>query len=221
MTIVSYCRSTGTARYACARAGCPACMDALLHEHRALVRVMVLRQLTGKAEYADLFQEGLIGLWRAILHFDEERGVRFSTYACVIILREVWQAVRRSRKAEGWLEAKCAGDSLEALIRVWQQEQIHEALGEEVEVLPDRLRQVIEMHYGVNGSAPQNFAEIGRRWGLCRERIRQLHNEALALLRMPAISIQLRSICERQERGNYRKALRQNQNWQCKVRGRR
>ena len=85
----------------------------------------------------------------------------------------------------------------------------------------NRLRQVIEMHYGVNGSAPQNFAEIGRRWGLCRERIRQLHNEALALLRMPAISIQLRSICERQERGNYRKALRQNQNWQCKVRGRR
>jgi len=221
MAIVSYCQTKGMARYGCARAGCRECLEGLLHEHRDLVRVMAMRQLSGNLDYADLMQAGRIGLWHAILSFDESRGVHFSTYACVIILREVWMAVKRSRKAEGWLEARHAGDSLEMLIEVWQQEQIRQALSEELDVLPKRLREVIELHYGLRGAAPQNLSEIGRDWGLSREWIRQLHNEALATLRLPALSIQLRSLCERQEQVNYRQALRQNQNWQHKVRGRR
>ncbi|MBK8421257.1 sigma-70 family RNA polymerase sigma factor [Candidatus Villigracilis saccharophilus] len=179
-----------------------------------------MRQGRGKAEYMDLFQEGKIGLWKAILHYDSGRGVRFSSYACVAIRNAVWQAVVGSQKAEGWLESRRAGDSLEALIERRYQEQVREALGEELEELSERLRAVIELHYGLNGEAQQNFAKIGREWGLSRERIRQLHNEALALLRLPALSIQLRSICERGERENYRQALRQNREWQRKVRGR-
>jgi RNA polymerase sigma factor (sigma-70 family) len=221
MVIVSYCQTKGMARYGCARAGCRECLEGLLNEHRNLVRVMAIRQVSGNLEYADLMQAGRIGLWHAILSFDVERGVRFSTYACVIILREVWMAVKKSRKAEGWLECKRAGDSLAALIEKWSEEQIRQALREELEVLPKRLREVIELHYGLNGQAPQNLAEIGRGWGLSREWIRQLHNEALVLLRLPALSIQLRSLCERQDRVNYRQTLRQNQNWQHKVRGRR
>jgi RNA polymerase sigma factor (sigma-70 family) len=149
------------------------------------------------------------------------RGVAFSSYACVVIEHQLWQAVRRSQKAEGWLEARRAGDSLEMLIEKWYQEQVHQALGEELEEVPERLREVIEQHYGLKGKVPQNLAQIGREWGLSRERMRQLHNEALALLRLPALSIQLRSLCERRERENYRQALRQNQIWQRKVRGRR
>jgi len=221
MTIVSYCRSSGAARYGCAQAGCRECMESLLRENKGLVSLMVVRQGRGKAEYKDLFQEGKIGLWKAILHYDAGRGVRFSSYACVVIRNEVWQAVRRSEKAEGWLESKRAGDSLEALIEKWYQEQVREALGEELEELPERLREVIEQHYGLKGEMQRNFAKIGREWRLSRERIRQLHNEALALLRLPALSIQLRSICERGERENYRQALRQNREWQRKVRGRR
>jgi len=221
MEIVSYCRTKGMARYGCARTGCRECLEGLLNEHRNLVQVMVMRQVSGNLEYADLMQAGRIGLWHAILSFDENRGVRFSTYACVIILREVWMAVKKSMKAEGWQECKRAGDSLEALIEKWYEEQIRQVLREELEVLPQRLREVIELHYGLNGQAPQNLSEIGRGWGLSREWIRQLHNEALMLLRLPALSIQLRSLCERQDRVNYRQALCQNQNWQHKVRGRR
>ena len=221
MTIVLYCPSTGETRFACAQTGCPVCMESLLREHSGLVWLMVTRQGRGKAEYADLFQEGRIGLWRAILHYEVGRGAAFSSYACVVIRHQVWEAVRHSRKAEGWLEEQRTGDSLEVLLRVWQQEQIQEAVGEELEVLPEPLRQVIELHYGLSGAAPQNLSEIGRAWGLSRERIRQLHNQALALLRLPALSIHLRSICERQDRIHYRQALRQNQIWPRKLRGRR
>jgi RNA polymerase sigma factor (sigma-70 family) len=216
--IVSYCPSKGAARFVCAQAGCRACVESLLREHNGLVWLMVSQQWSGKAYYADLFQEGRIGLWQAILHFDPGRGVAFSSYACVVIRRQIWAAVRHSIKAEGWLEYERAGDSLEALLAAWQQEQIQQALGEALALLPEQLRQVIQLHYGMGGEAPHNLAEIGRAWGKSREWIRRLHNQALGLLRLPALSIRLWSICERAERANYRQALRQNQDWQHKRR---
>ena len=218
MAIVTYCPSKGAARFVCAQAGCRACVESLLREHNGLVWLMVIQQWSGKADYADLFQEGRIGLWQAILHFDPGRGVAFSSYACVAIRRQVWAAVQYSLKAEGWLEYERAGDSLEVLLATWQQEQIRQALGEALALLPEHLREVIQLHYGMGGEAPHNLAEIGRAWGLSRERIRQLHNQALGLLRLPALSIRLWSICERAERANYRQALRQNQDCQHKRR---
>ena len=77
MTIVLDCASEGEARFACAQAGCSICMESLLREHRGLVWRMVTRQGRGKAKYADLFQEGRIGLWRAILHYEVGRGRPF------------------------------------------------------------------------------------------------------------------------------------------------
>jgi RNA polymerase sigma factor (sigma-70 family) len=74
-------------------------MEALLREHRGLVWWMVNRQGSGKADFVDLFQEGRIGLWQAILQYDPERGVAFSSYACVVIVHQVWVAVRHSLKA--------------------------------------------------------------------------------------------------------------------------
>lgn len=217
--IVSYCSTSGDARFACAQAGCKDCVEALMCENSGLVWMMIARQLPGNAEYADLSQEARLGLWRAILYFDASRGIRFSTFACIAIWRGVRRAVQRSWRAEGWLEANRAGDSLELLLRVWQAEQIHQALGEELDALPERCRRVIELHYGLNGEEPQNLAKIGRAWKLSRERIRQLKEEALAQLRQPAFSIRLRTICERQERKDYRQALGQNQSCQRKLRG--
>jgi RNA polymerase sigma factor (sigma-70 family) len=193
-------------------------VESLLREHRGLVGWMVSHQWWGRAHYVDLFQEGQIGLWQAILHYDPGRGVAFSSYACVAIRHQVWAAVQYSLKAEGWLEYERAGDRLETLLAAWQREQIRQALEEALALLPEQLRRVIHLHYGMGGEAPHNLAEIGRAWGKSREWIRQLHNQALGLLRLPALSIRLRSICERAERANYRQALRQNQNWQRKRR---
>jgi RNA polymerase sigma factor (sigma-70 family) len=190
-------------------------------EHHGLVWLMVSRQGAGKAEYADLVQEGRIGLWQAILHFDPGRSVAFSSYACVVIRNQVWAAVRRSLKAQGWLAYERAADSLEVLLVAWQREQVRQALEEALALLPDRLRQVIELHYGWSGEAPCNLAQIGRAWGLSRERIRQLHEQALSLLRLPGISIRLRSLCERAERDDYRQAMHQIQSWQRQYRRRR
>jgi len=57
--------------------------------------------------------------------------------------------------------------------------------------------------------------------GLSRERLRQLRNDGLMLLRLPALSLQLRSLCEQNSREAYREALRMNQAWQRSQRRRR
>jgi RNA polymerase sigma factor (sigma-70 family) len=50
--------------------------------------------------YDDLVQEGRIALWRAVLGFDPQRGVAFSSYAGKAIERRIWQAVARARRQQ-------------------------------------------------------------------------------------------------------------------------
>jgi RNA polymerase sigma factor (sigma-70 family) len=209
MTIVPYCEAED--RLACAQAGCDDCLKSLLRENRALIWAVVNAQWVGYSNYADLKQEARIGFWQAVKHFDPQRGIRFSGYAWLVMRRRIWNAVAAETRAEGWLEEPSRPDQMAELISKWQSAQIREALDEGLDQLPKRQRQLLVQHYGWDGCAPQNLSEIGQAWGLSRERIRQIRNDALMLLRIPALSIRLRSICERQSRGNYRGALHQNQ----------
>lgn len=49
--------------------------------------------------------------------------------------------------------------------------------------LPERERYVVNKRFGLDGSPPQSFEEIGRHLRITRERARQLHVSALAWLR--------------------------------------
>ncbi len=55
----------------------------------------------------------------------------------------------------------------------------HEALQCGLEALPERYRRVLELRYGLDGQDPRTLDEIGREFGLTRERIRQIEVEAL------------------------------------------
>ena len=222
MSILPYCHTNQANRLACAQAGCPICLDVLLREHERLVHKVVRQQYSGRADYEDLIQEGRIGLWRAIQGFDESLGYAFSTYAWVAIRNQVWRAVAKAGKAQGWQEVRRGGGMLEGvLVLVWQEEQIRQALEAGLACLPERLQQVMELAYGLHGRERQSLAEIGRQMGLSRERLRQLRNDGLMLLRLPALSLQLRSLCEQNSREAYREALRMNQAWQRSQRRRR
>jgi RNA polymerase primary sigma factor len=53
-----------------------------------------------------------------------------------------------------------------------------------VDSLPDeRARAVLRMRFGLNGHKPMVLREVGGKLGLTRERVRQIENQALALLR--------------------------------------
>lgn len=208
MDIVQPLKAAHRADFSCAQAGCRDCMARLLREHEGLIVLMVRRQWPGQADYADLIQEGRIGLWLAIQRYDPGRGLAFSTFAGRAIRNRVWNAVKWAGKAEGWLEPQRAGDSLAVILAAWQQEQVHQALEDELACLPERLRAVIELACGWGGQAPLSLAAIGRQWGVTRERVRQLQDQGLELLRLPVFSLRLRSLCEQDSREAIRQARR-------------
>jgi len=70
-------------------------------------------------------------------------------------------------------------DPLEALTDKNLREQIGDLLG----VLNERERKIIDDRFGLNGLKPMLLEDVGREFGVSRERIRQLQNVALAKMR--------------------------------------
>jgi RNA polymerase sigma factor (sigma-70 family) len=220
MAIVTGCRSMGADDFVCAQGGCRNCLNKLMHEHEGLVHAVVRAQGRGGIPYEELIQDGRIGLWHAILHYDPGRGNPFVSYAWVVVRRRIWRVTAcpeqdQDDEAEAWLEL-----AQELLEEEWWRWHVRQALLEVVEKLPVRLERLIHQVYGLDEPGPYCLATLGRQWGISRERVRQLHNEALTLLRLPALSMRLRSLCEQDSRVDYQQALRLNRAWQLSQRRR-
>ena len=58
-----------------------------------------------------------------------------------------------------------------------------EELGKVLEELDPRERKIISSRFGLGGDPPRTLEEVGKRFGVTRERIRQLQNGALSKLK--------------------------------------
>jgi RNA polymerase sigma factor (sigma-70 family) len=208
-------KPTGAARFRQAQAGDRGSLNGLMVEHDGLVQAVVRRQVLGNLPFAEALQAGRIGLWRAILGYDPQRGVAFSTYAWPCITRQVWQAVKRA----GRTAPQPVMASVSPIIWeqdpavVWEVSVVHSVLHDLVGQLPARLRYIIMAHYGLAGDPAAPYREIGAVLGLSGERARQLHTEALVWLRHPAHSQHLRSLLNRHTLTDYEEADAQAQRW--------
>jgi RNA polymerase sigma factor (sigma-70 family) len=202
-----------------AQAGCRDTLNALMERHRGLVPAAVHQQVLGDLPYAEALQAGQIGLWRAILGYDPDRGWAFSTYAWHSIVHHIWRAVkvhtRSSDRRDGALHAHDRTDppSDGNPLALYQAAAVRQALDELVQRLPDRLRVTIVVRYGLDGGPPRWFRQIGAHLQLSGERVRQLHTQALVWLRHPAHSQHLRSLLERHTRADYEWADAEAQRW--------
>lgn len=193
----------GPAAFACAQAGCRACLDSLMRQHEGLVHHVLRRQVSGTATYDDVLQEGRIALWQAILHFDPQRGVAFSTYAGTAIRYRIWDTAQLAEPSSAEPPAGLASDALEAVEEDLWHAAVREALLEAVSRLPERLRQVVCAAYGLDGTPPCTLAAIGQRFGVTGEMARYWRNNALVLLRLPAFSARLRQLWNQDNRIAY------------------
>ena len=199
---------------------------------------------------AELSQEGVLGLIRAIDKFDTSKGVRLSTYASYWIRQSVSRAVAvqtrvirlpvhkvdhlgKIRKVMGQLTqqlgrapeleeiAAVTGDEPQQIHDLLQDGQdtlsLEEPVGEDGATLADfvendltqaledqvdstllegeirsalsgltaRESRIVELRYGLRDGQPLTLQDVAERFGLTRERIRQIEKEALAKLRKP------------------------------------
>ncbi|HEY7105761.1 MAG TPA: RNA polymerase sigma factor RpoD [Acidimicrobiia bacterium] len=71
-----------------------------------------------------------------------------------------------------------------------------EAIEEALEELNDRERQVVRLRFGLDDGQVRTLEEVGKEFGVTRERIRQIESKTLAKLRHPTRSQRLRDYLE-------------------------
>lgn len=174
-----------------------------MRQHEGLVHFILRNRVYGDVPYEDLLQEGRIALWKAILHFDPHRGIAFSTYAGTAIQNQMWSTVRRDNRPQGKPSPPTLANPLEIAEETIWRDEVHTALLEAVSRLPERLREVITAAYGLDEQPPRTLAAIGAHFGVTREMARYWRNSGLVLLRLPAISGQLRYLCGQDSRAAY------------------
>jgi RNA polymerase primary sigma factor len=63
---------------------------------------------------------------------------------------------------------------------------------EVLDQLDGRERDVVRMRFGLDDAKPATLEEVGRRFGVTRERVRQIESRTMAKLRHPLRSEKLR-----------------------------
>jgi RNA polymerase primary sigma factor len=74
---------------------------------------------------------------------------------------------------------EAASDPLEML----SDKNLHDEIGGLLSILNERERRIIDERFGLTGLKPMLLEDVGREFGVSRERIRQLQNSALAKMR--------------------------------------
>jgi RNA polymerase sporulation-specific sigma factor len=183
-------------------------VELLMRAHEGLVHHVVRQQWRGDLSYEEAVHAGRIGLWRAILGFDPQRGYAFSSYASVAIARQVWRAVELAER-EQWSArtpatvASYVDPQVEVL--AWEVEATLYAM---VERLPAKQRWVVCTYYGLDGWGGCTLAQLGSRLGCSRQAVHYHLRKALLRLRHPAFSLLLRAMLGYNRRLDYLQVLR-------------
>jgi RNA polymerase primary sigma factor len=73
---------------------------------------------------------------------------------------------------------------------------LQRAIAEALEELTPRERRILRMRFGIGDTTDHTLEEVGKEFGVTRERIRQIEAKALAKLRHPGLARKLASLAE-------------------------
>jgi len=181
-------------------------VQALVLHNLGLVGLVVRRLRRGLVPLDDLMQEGHLGLLHAVAKFDPHAGTRFATYAVWWIrafvgrcLREARSTVRPRRGTLALpdlsLDAPAGGgevthlelleDGSEGTEGRFLAAERDRAVRRALAALRGRLGELgwSLVHERLQQEAPTTLAQVGARWGVSRERARQVEVETRRLLR--------------------------------------
>ena len=79
-----------------AKEGNAAALDALMEKYKPLAKSKAKEYYISSGDPEDLLQEGMIGLYKAVLSFNQAYGKQFSAFAAVCIERQIQSAVKAS-----------------------------------------------------------------------------------------------------------------------------
>lgn len=157
----------------------------------------------------DLISEGNIGLAKAINKFDENKGIKFITYAVWWIKQSILECLKKRNKVS--FNEVLEDDSLtnsnngfcfdnvddcneicdENYNITTEYDDVIKELNEVksnvikklLKKLPYRGQKIIIYYYGLDNEEEKNLEEIGQELGITKERVRQIKEKCLKILR--------------------------------------
>lgn len=167
----------------------------------------IAKHYTGRGiPISDLISEGNMGLLRAIDKFDEERDVKFISYAVWWIRQAMLEAIRRKNLID-FVDMEQDEDSNNSIENSFMnddedeepsndkfsnenEEKVKErnenqkiVLSKIMSVLSDRERDIVESYYGINDKKELTLTDIGKIHNISVERTRQIKDNSIKKLR--------------------------------------
>ena len=162
----------------------------IIQANLRLVVSIAKRHVNGKAaNFFEVVSDGNLSLMRAVENFDYSRGNKFSTYGSWAIIKNYARTIpenhyRYARYVTGQDELlDAAADHRAAPVSAERTEGLRETLATGLVALTERERTIITEHFGLFGrSASRTLEDLGRHFGVTKERIRQIERRALCKL---------------------------------------
>lgn len=169
----------------------------------------IAKHYTGRGlSISELISEGNMGLMRAIEKFDEEKDIKFISYAVWWIRQAMLEAIKKKRlltmveidpteSNDTIFERKIADDEDERMggisdVGFSNEADEHkkelkanqkEVIGKLLNSLNSREKEIIEHYYGLSNKRELTLNEIGKKYNLSSERVRQVKLTAIRKLR--------------------------------------
>ncbi|MBM4017679.1 MAG: sigma-70 family RNA polymerase sigma factor [Planctomycetes bacterium] len=163
----------------------------IIQANLRLVVNIAKRHVGPQTNFFELISDGNMSLMRAVDKFDYTRGFKFSTYASWAIMKNFarsvpQEGVRRDRFMTGRDELL----EMSRDLRFEGEEAYREpdlSVRQNIEKVLDQLetreREIVMRRFGLGDMPAQTLEEVGRHYGVTKERIRQIETRALNKLR--------------------------------------
>lgn len=162
----------------------------IIRANLRLVVSIAKKHVGWSAKFFEVISDGNVSLMRAVEKFDYTRGIKFSTYASWAIIKNYARSIpeqlyRRSRYVTGQEEIlDAAPDQRPVRASESDRRHVREAIAAGMNELNEREREIVSSHFGLGGrSGALTLEQLGQRFGVTKERIRQIEQRALGRLR--------------------------------------
>ncbi len=163
----------------------------LIRSNLRLVVSIAKRHIKPHTNFFELVSDGNLPLMRAVDRFDYTKGNKFSTYASWAIMRNFARSIPidyawfdRFRTGKDEIFQQSPDTRANPLYEELVNHKQHQLIMGMLEHLDDSERDIITIRYGLHrGSEPQTLQQVGNRFGVTKERIRQLEVRAMRKLR--------------------------------------
>ena len=139
----------------------------------------------------EVVSDGNVSLMRAVENFDYARGNKFSTYATWAIVKNYARSIpdqhyhgtRYVTGQDAVLDA--TPDETTAPVFESDRGRVRQVIADGLGELSEREREIVSGHFGLDvpGGGRVTLEQLGRRFGVTKERVRQIEQGALARLR--------------------------------------